>query len=384
MLTPYRRHLKKCDHRAEGRAYRRCQCPIWVDGFLGKNDMRESLNTRDWTKAQNLIRNWESRGTKEEEKKQDEFLITIEEAWQKFEADAKDGRELRASTLYKYKLLERQMAAFAANEGLRVLKQFDIDTVTRFRTTWKDGPLAAMKKLERLRCFFSFCRDRKWIDENPAKKLKSAKFKQSPTEPFTKDEMLRINVAATEKVSGLGSIKARQLRALVWLLRYSGLRISDAVSCPADRLRDGKIWLHTAKTGQLVYCPLPAFLTKELESLPRASERCWFYAGTGTVETARKKWSEALAQLFKDAKVNGGHAHRFRDTFAVELLLDGTPIENVSAFLGHASVRVTERHYAPWVRARQERAEADVKRSWDRDPIVLMENEGYTRGTQPI
>ena len=57
---------------------------------------------------------------------------------------------------------------------------------------------------------------------------------------------------------------------------------------------------------------------------------------------------------------------------AVELLLNGTAIENVQAFLGHASVRVTKRHYSPWVRARQERAEADVKRSWERDPLVQL------------
>ena len=117
-------------------------------------------------------------------------------------------------------------------------------------------------------------------------------------------------------------------------------------------------------------------VVKELEAMPRASDHYWFFSGNGTVETARKKWSEALARLFKDANVTDGHAHRFRDTFAVELLLDGTPIENVSAFLGHASVRVTERYYAPWVRARQERAEADVKRSWERDPLVLMETKG--------
>jgi integrase len=72
-----------------------------------------------------------------------------------------------------------------------------------------------------------------------------AKLKARPTEPFTKDEMLRINAAATEQVLGVGSSKARQLRALVLLLRYSGLRISDAVSCSIDRLRDGKIWLRT-------------------------------------------------------------------------------------------------------------------------------------------
>ena len=93
-----------------------------------------------------------------------------------------------------------------------------------------------------------------------------------------------------------------------------------------------------------VYCPLPEFVAKELENVPRLSERYWFWAGRGTLETSRKKWTESLVALFKDAKVKDGHAHRFRDTFAVELLLNGTSIETMQAFLGHASVRVAERH----------------------------------------
>jgi integrase len=44
----------------------------------------------------------------------------------------------------------------------------------------------------------------------------------------------------------------------------------------------------------------------------------------------------------------------YRRTFSVELLLAGVPIERVSILLGHQSVRITEKHYAPWVRARQE------------------------------
>lgn len=121
-------------------------------------------------------------------------------------------------------------------------------------------------------------------------------------------------------------------------------------------------------------------MTKELETVPRLGERHWFWAGQGTLETSRKKWTESLAALFKEADVKDAHAHRFRDTFAVELLLNGTSIENVQAFLGHASVRVTERHYSPWVRARQERAEADVRRSWERDPVVLLETKGTPEG----
>jgi integrase/recombinase XerD len=383
VLTLYRRHVKRCDHRHEGRDYRRCKCPIWADGLIGGQDIRESLKTRDWQKASDQVRAWEARGTKEEDKPQDKSLISIAEAWKRFDADAR-AQGLRTSTLYKYTLLQRQMTAFSANEGLKALTQFDVDTVSRFRATWKDGPLAATKKLERLRAFLGFCRDRNWIDENPAKRLKSPKFDVRPTEPFTNEEMMRINATATRKVlmAPAGSTKPRQLRALALLLRYTGLRISDAVGCSVDRLRDGKIWLYTHKTGQHVYCPLPAFLTKELESLPRASSRYWFYAGNGTLETARKKWSEALAKLFTDAEVQGGHAHRFRDTFACELLLDGCPIENVAAFLGHSDVRITQKHYSPWVLARQERAEADVRRSWERDPLILMEAE--TKGTREV
>ena len=87
-------------------------------------------------------------------------------------------------------------------------------------------------------------------------------------------------------------------------------------------------------------------------------------------------WQRSLRKLFKLAGVHGGHAHRFRDTFAVELLLKGVPIERVSILLGHSSVRITERYYSPWVRARQEQLEADVRRTWGEDPLMLSETKG--------
>jgi integrase len=39
-------------------------------------------------------------------------------------------------------------------------------------------------------------------------------------------------------------------------------------------------------------------------------------------------------------------------------------MDRVSALLGHSSIKVTEKHYSPWVRARQEQLEADVRRTW--------------------
>jgi hypothetical protein len=77
--------------------------------------------------------------------------------------------------------------------------------------------------------------------------------------------------------------------------------------------------------------------------------------------------------------VPDGHAHRFRDTFAVELLLAGIPLEQVSILLGHQSIRVTERYYAAWTDSRQRQVEADLKRAWEHDPIVLLETNATRR-----
>ena len=60
MLTIYRRHLKTCAHRSEGRNYRRCRCAIWVDGFIGKEEIRRSLRAKNWERAQAQVREWEA------------------------------------------------------------------------------------------------------------------------------------------------------------------------------------------------------------------------------------------------------------------------------------------------------------------------------------
>jgi len=54
----------------------------------------------------------------------------------------------------------------------------------------------------------------------------------------------------------------------------------------------------------------------------------------------------------------------------------GVPLERVSVLLGHKSLKVTDKHYNAWVRERQEQAEADVRRTWNNDPVALVETKG--------
>jgi integrase/recombinase XerD len=337
-------------------------------------EVRESLKLRDWQRAQEKVRDWEAKDRRTVEQEPQ----TIDAAWKEFLADI-EARKLADSTVRKYKLLKRQMEEFANGRGFRFLVEFDLPPVSQFRASWKDGPRSSAKKLERLRAFFRFAQKRKWIAENPAVDLKAPRVTLCPTMPFTSAETLRI-LAAIEKYKdefpGRGATNARRIRALVLLLRYSGMRIGDAVSLSSDRIEGNRLFLYTQKTGVPVNTVLPDFVLKALDMTPKVSEKHFFWDGRLNLETVVGSWRKRLVRLFELAKVVKGHPHRFRDTFAVELLLTGVPIERVSVLLGHQSVRITERHYAPWVRSRQEQLEDDLVNAWSRDPVILSETGG--------
>ena len=153
---------------------------------------------------------------------------------------------------------------------------------------------------------------------------------------------------------------------MVLLLRYSGLRMQDAACLERARLVDDKLFLYQQKTGTPVYCPLPSAVVEKLQAVTNVNAQFFFYDGTSQRQSMVKSWDRVFQKVFATTKpaITGGHPHRFRDTFAVSLLLKGVSIEIVSKLLGHSSIKVTERHYSPWVKARQDQLETEVRRIW--------------------
>ena len=141
------------------------------------------------------------------------------------------------------------------------------------------------------------------------------------------------------------------------------MRIRDTVKCNEAKITGNKLLWYTQKTGVPVHSVLPDFVVRELAQTPKSGNGHFFWSSKSKLHSAIGKWQRRLKRLFTLAGVCGGHAHRFRDTFAVELLLAGIPLERVSVLLGHHSVRITERHYSPWVRSRQEQLEQDLQRA---------------------
>jgi integrase len=361
MLRIYRRHRTDCPHTSE--RYRRCSCPIYVEGSLGGETVRKALDQTSWEAASDLIAAWTASG-KIGLVRVD--IPSITDAVTKFFEDAA-ARQLQPATISKQKhLLEKRLLPWCAHKGVRHLQQLDVDALRQFRATWPDGPLSAYKNLERLRSFLSFCQQAGWVEKNHARALKPPKLldKSTKVKVFTEDQITKILDACDRypERNAFGHNNRRRVRALILTLRYSGMRIGDCVGLQKAHLKGDKLFLNTQKSGSKIFVPLPKVAVEALTTIENGRPY-FFWTGHGLRRSAVADWQRSLRRLFELAEVTG-NPHMFRHTFATDLLSRGIPIEDVSVLLGHKSVRITEAYYSHWIKARRERLEERVRELW--------------------
>jgi site-specific recombinase XerD len=106
------------------------------------------------------------------------------------------ARNLSQETIRKYKLRFSQLEQFSRLKEIVTADKIQLDDLTEFRATWKDGPLSSLKKLERLRSVYRFAVKRKWVTENLAKEIKTRVVEDNPTLAFSDDQMTKILEAA--------------------------------------------------------------------------------------------------------------------------------------------------------------------------------------------
>jgi integrase/recombinase XerD len=398
MLSVYSRHYPPCT--SDDLNYKRCRCPKWINGVLGADGpfIRRSAKTRSWEKAEEFKRELEAEYEVKQNGDRESVAVTpekisVKDAVTRF-LNSKRNENLAESTIEKLKtIFEKQFLSWATASRLNHLEDIRTADLEAFRDTWEDGPLAKKKKQERLVGFFYYGLRLGWIKSNPAVSLGRIRADGPPTDYFPKHEFNQI-IDATYIYQPKGWVECRnqatRLRILILLMRWSGLAIRDAVTLERRRLNEkDELFLYRAKTGNPVYVPLPSELAELLRTIPPGpcpNPRYFFWSGNGSAKSVVGNWQRSFRRLFKianlqreDGTAKRCHPHMLRDTFAVEMLLAGVPLEQVSILLGHKSVKITEKHYAPWVKARQELLAANVRKAW----TVLQSGAKKSRRKQP-
>jgi integrase/recombinase XerD len=332
LLSVFTRHSTSCRF-SRDRACRRCNCPKWVGGQVNGYYFRQSAKTRQWAEAEDvrvkleeaLIKGLPPFGTAvaaasappiptpadpppasrmevpEPRIPKPRPRVTVAQAVEAYLSDAV-SRSVETSTLKKLEtIFRKQFLVWTRVEGIEYLDELELDTLLNFRNTWEDGPLAKQKKQSRVIGFFWACVRRRYLTENPAIGLGKIKVVQIPTDYFPPDEFERI-IAATyirRGDRGGGDVKANQtrLRTMTLLMRWSGLRIRDAVTLERHRLNGDSLLLYQAKTGTPVYVPLPPHVVEALENIPpgpKPNPRYFFWSGNGDTKCVAIEFERTL------------------------------------------------------------------------------------------
>jgi site-specific recombinase XerD len=369
IITIFVRHTYGCKYAGDEFA-KSCKCRKHLRWSKDGKQYRRKAGTRSWAEAERVKRDLEDQLSGRVTAK-DESAQSLTDAVDVFLKD-KQNQGVNKNVLGKYTRELGRFRAFCESRSVFTVQLVAVDMLTHYAATWPMAYPSSMtrsKVRERLRTFLRYCFQAGWLNRIPS--VSKVKVDEPPTLPLTADEYKRLLNAVHGTVADRK--QADRVHALFQLMRWSGLAIRDALTLKRQEITedaDGVYSIVTArqKTGTHVAVPIPPKVAKEVLAVLNGNAEYVFWSGNGEEESITKGWSKYyIAPVFKAAKIpSTGHmmSHRLRDTFAVDLLEKGVPLEEVSKLLGHESIKTTERHYAKWVKGRQDRLKKLVTATW--------------------
>jgi integrase/recombinase XerD len=373
VITIFVRHAKGCKY--EGDEFcKRCDCRKHFRWSQDRRQHRVSAGTRSWAEAEEKKRELEDQlAGRVPTVKAAEAQPTVQGCIDVFLQDKKN-QGVTAAVIGKYTRELARLREFCERERVFTVQGITRELLTGFCATWPElypSTYTRAKVRERVRSFLRYCYEAQWIPRIP--QLTKIKVEEPPTLPLTAAEYTRLLDAVYGTVAE--PEQRAKVHALLQLMRWSGLAIRDALTLRRGELQHDKgkniyrVVTARQKTGTHVSVPIPPDIAEELLAAISKDEEYFFWSGKGEEESITKNWAKYyIAPLFRAAKIqNDGHmmSHRLRDTFAVDLLEKGVPLEEVSKLLGHESIKTTERHYSKWVKARQDRLDSLVTATWN-------------------
>lgn len=89
-----------------------------------------------------------------------------------------------------------QLCAHCESAGVDDVMQITVERLDGYWASRKLSPTTSTKELQTLRQFFWFCRERRWVEDNSAKKIKLPRnVKPSEIVPYTLTEIGKIMAA---------------------------------------------------------------------------------------------------------------------------------------------------------------------------------------------
>jgi site-specific recombinase XerC len=251
--------------------------------------VRTSLKTRDIRRAARRLAEMDEEALGRPRK-------TLDDAIDAFHAQHAEHAD---ETKRKYRRVLAYLEEYCGRQQLRYVDQIAVESMDgyalwRNKTNW-----TWIKEIEILRQFFAFSIDREWTRKNPARALKRPRLLEAnDVVPFTSEEIVR-TIAACEQI-GRAKYERLRARAMVLLMRYAGLRVSDVVTLSRDHIKGNHLEKRAVKNRRMIRVELHPDVLKALDVLPlpkAAPRECklFFSGGNASVRSLVKGAQRTLS-----------------------------------------------------------------------------------------
>jgi integrase len=162
-----------------------------------------------------------------------------------------------------------------------------------------------------VRAFFRFCMNREWLPKNPVSadmKPPIGANRVANKAPYTDEELQRI-IDACDLIGTVTWSNGKEqgkaysgddLKDFIWVMVYTGLRISDAGLFNMNRLKGNEVFLRAKKNGGEVFAYIPDWLRDRLnDRAKRRGVRPFVVGQSDKLETVTDMWRRKIGKVFE-------------------------------------------------------------------------------------
>lgn len=212
----------------------------------------------------------------------------------------------------------------------------------------RNGPTSIARKLSSLRSFFKYYVKKGFLEQNPAKIIKSPKVPRRLPQFLSADEIGSI-LAIEFKKNSLG----KRDRAMLELLYSSGLRVSELVglNVPDIDLNEALVRVlgkgnkeRIVPVGSKAILAMNEYLQDRGQIKGAAMTEAIFLNKNGTRLTVRSVQRLVVGVMDKTGLRKDATPHTLRHSFATHMLGSGADLRAIQELLGHKSLSTTQRY----------------------------------------
>jgi len=253
-----------------------------------------------------------------------------------------NARSLSLNTILDYSRTIRKFKNYLHDDPL--IRSITNKHIEEFLTLQNVSKKSKLDYYVGLSSLWTWALSEQLVDRHQVRALTPPRPEIRQVEPFTEDDIKRMNKETTGQSS-----YSLKMRAIFLFLLDTGLRASEVCSITIDSLKLKEGYVIVFGKGDK---------ERRVEFGPRTSQALWKYiASRGQVQpgdyllvsrTGRKLNRDELAHRVSAMGLRAGvtncHPHRFRHTFAVMFLRNGGSALALQRLLGHSTMEMVRQY----------------------------------------